>query len=320
MTRKSPIPITLLTGFLGAGKTTWLSQALADETAGDTAVLVNEFGEVGIDHLLVGTIAPDTVLLNSGCVCCQIRGELKDAILTLLSQAEAGDVPPFEKIVIETTGLADPAQILSTLMFDPVLHNQVRLQNVVTIADAQNGASVHAAQPEWVAQVAAASVILISKTDLVPPARLQGLRMRLSLVNPTALQQDVQDCRRFQDIQAPASLVPMQSGATTHRDGTQANTLCLTQEGAVDWTRFVVWLSALIHRHGNTLMRVKCLLNTQDAGVVLIDGVGHTLHPPRHLDSEIVSDEKSYLVFIARDLDMALVRASFEAYVIDAAA
>ncbi|AHD03381.1 CobW family GTP-binding protein [Leisingera methylohalidivorans] len=315
MTRRTAVPITLLTGFLGAGKTTWLSRALQDDTAGRVAVLVNEFGAVGIDHLLVGTIAPDTVLLDSGCICCQIRGELKDAILNLMTQAQNGEVPQFDRIVIETTGLADPSQILSTLTFDPVLHNQVVLQDVVTVADALNGASLHAKQPEWVAQVAAASTILLSKTDLVPEDRLLGLQLRLGLINPTAQLLDARQCPSFADIASDGVNGPAltRSRAPSHSDGTGAQTLSLSFDVPLDWTGFVVWLSALIHRHGTNLLRVKCLLNSPD-GIVLIDGVGHTLHHPRHLDSAMPSDQNSHLVFIGRNLDMALLRASFEAF------
>jgi G3E family GTPase len=315
MTRRTAVPITLLTGFLGAGKTTWLSRALKDEAAGRVAVLVNEFGAVGIDHLLVGTIAPDTVLLDSGCICCQIRGELKDAILNLMTQARNGEVPQFDRIVIETTGLADPSQILSTLTFDPVLHNQVVLQDVVTVADAQNGVSLHANQPEWVAQVAAASTILLSKTDLVPQDRLPNLQLRLGLINPTAQLLDAQKCPTFADIACDSGNRPVLTNtrAPTHSDGTGAQTLSLSFDDPLDWTGFVVWLSALIHRHGTNLLRVKCLLKTRE-GIVLIDGVGHTLHHPRHLDSAMPSDQRSHLVFIGRNLDMALLRASFEAF------
>lgn len=318
MNHKKPIPIILLTGFLGAGKTTWLSQALKDESNGQIAVLVNEFGEVGIDHLVLGEIAPDTVLLNSGCVCCQIRGELKHAILDLISRSERGEIPAFEKIVIETTGLADPAQIHSTLIFDPVLHNQVLLQDIVTIADAQNSSKIHALQPEWVAQIAAASLILFSKIDLVTPLELQSLKGRLALINPTARQRTVGDCPRFSDIGCDANdaLLPSYvESPAAHRDGTGAQTLALSFDTQIDWIRFVVWLSAVIHCHGDKLLRVKCILNTTDTGRVLIDGVGHMLHHPRHLKSKASIDEKSHLVFIARDLDMERLRASFDAFI-----
>jgi G3E family GTPase len=315
MTRRTAVPITLLTGFLGAGKTTWLSRALRDDAAGRVAVLVNEFGAVGIDHLLVGTIAPDTVLLESGCICCQIRGELKEAILTLMTQAQNGEVPQFDRIVIETTGLAEPSQIISTLTFDPVLHNQVVLQDVVTVVDAQNGTALHARQPEWVAQVAAASTLLLSKTDLVPADRLQDLRMRLRLINPAAQVLEARQTASFADITSDATSRSGFTGARTpaHHDGTGAQTLGLSFDAPLDWTAFVVWLSALIHRHGAKLLRVKCLLRTP-GGMVLIDGVGHTLHHPRHLDSLETSDQSSHLVFIGRDFDMTLLRASFEAY------
>lgn len=320
------IPIVLLTGFLGAGKTTWLSRALRAESTGRVAVLVNEFGEVGIDHLLVGEIAPDTVLLKSGCICCQIRGELKQAVLTLMSRAQCGEIPEFDRIVIETTGLADPSQILSTLNFDPVLHNQVYLQEVVSIADAKNHA-LHGQQPEWSAQIAAASVILLSKTEMVSAQRQDALRLRLGLLNPTARIESTATSWKFEDVLtskheaqphaqprfSKGGAIPARAGFA-HHDGTGAQTLVMSFAQPLDWTQFVVWLSALIHCHGAKILRVKCLLKTVENTAVLIDGVGHTLHHPRHLDTAQLADEASHLVFIARGLDMAQLRASFEAF------
>ena len=133
------VPVTILTGFLGSGKTTVLQKILAQENYGDTAVLVNEFGEVGIDQQLVAPIAPNVVLLDSGCLCCQIRGELKEALTGLLDARAQKNVPPFQRIVIETTGLAEPTPIIATIQADPMLTHQLAVARTITIVDAVNG-------------------------------------------------------------------------------------------------------------------------------------------------------------------------------------
>lgn len=309
-------PLILLTGFLGSGKTTWLKSALANETFGDTAVLVNEFGEVGIDHLLVDAISPDIVLLDSGCVCCQIRGELKDAVLDLLDRRFRGDIPAFSRIVVETTGLADPGQILSTFLMDPVLRHQIDLSSVVTIVDALNGPELHADQPEWAAQVSAASLLLLSKTDLLEDDA-GTMDRSLQALNPVAEIDTVANVALLSDLTRRDLRVPsVQTSVVpngTHHHGS-AKTLALHVEGRLDWTRFVIWLSALIHNHGDRLLRVKCLLNTEENGVVLLDGVGHTLHPPQHLEDWPDDDPRSRLVFIARGIDPDDIRRSFRAF------
>ncbi len=316
MKQDARTPLILLTGFLGSGKTTWLKTALANETYGDTAVLVNEFGEVGIDHLLVDAISPDIVLLDSGCVCCQIRGELKDAVLDLLDRRYSGEIPAFSRIVVETTGLADPGQILSTFLMDPVLRHQIDLSSVVTIVDALNGPDLHANQPEWAAQVSAASLLLLSKTDLMTED-VEALDASLQALNPVAEIDTVakvallSDLTR-KDLRFPAMQTPVVPSGSHHHGS--AKTLALHVEERLDWTRFVIWLSALIHNHGDRLLRVKCLLNTEENGVVLLDGVSHTLHPPQHLDDWPDDDPRSRLVFIARGIEPEDIRRSFRAY------
>src|SRR5258705_9643050 len=142
------IPVTVVTGFLGSGKSTLLADVLKGDAACDTAVLVNEFGEVGLDHLLIGEVNAQTVLLDNGCVCCAIRGELKDALATLFSQRARGEVPPFSRVVLETTGLATPAPIIATLLADPIVSSHYMLNSTVTVVDAINAAEQHARYPE----------------------------------------------------------------------------------------------------------------------------------------------------------------------------
>lgn len=311
------IPLILLTGFLGAGKTTWLRSMLSAESYGNTAVLVNEFGDVGIDHLLVDTIAPDIVLLQSGCICCQIRSELKDAILDLVTKRHTGEIPKFERIVIETTGLADPGKIFSTLLLDPVLRNQVSLKDVVTIVDAVNGNNLHAEQPEWHAQVSAASSILLSKTDLAEEERVQAITNELANINPAAQIGDARLVSDIFDLSGSEMLLEKLSEVkhVAHRE-TETLTLCIEEQ--IDWVAFIIWLSSLIHKHGEKLLRVKCLLNTEQNGVLLLNGVGHTLYHPDHLEEGFDKKTYSRLVFIARGLDAKLIERSFYTYVVGA--
>ncbi|RZK84028.1 MAG: GTP-binding protein, partial [Methylobacterium sp.] len=181
------IPVNLVTGFLGAGKTTLLRRLLQDPSLAGAAVLINEFGEVGLDHHLIERIDETTVLLQSGCVCCTIRGELSAAIRDLFSKREQGLVPAFDRLVIESTGLADPFPILSTVRADPVLSHHFTLGNVVTLVDAVNAEGQLARYPECGRQIASADRLVLSKTDLVSPADSHRLAARLTAMNPAAV-------------------------------------------------------------------------------------------------------------------------------------
>ena len=179
-------PVTLITGCLGSGKTTLLQRLLRDPALSDTAVLINEFGEVGLDHYLLERIDERIVMLQSGCVCCTIRGELSAAIKDLHWRRERGLLPPFRRLVIESTGLADPFPILSTVRSDPVLRHHFCLGNVITTVDAVNGAQQLAAQPESIKQVAVADRLVLTKTDLAPAEAIAQLTSRLRHINSDA--------------------------------------------------------------------------------------------------------------------------------------
>ena len=179
-------PVTLITGCLGSGKTTLLQRLLRDPALSDTAVLINEFGEVGLDHYLLERIDERIVMLQSGCVCCTIRGELSAAIKDLHSRRERGLLPPFRRLVIESTGLADPFPILSTVWSDPVLRHHFCLGNVITTVDAVNGAQQFAAQPESIKQVAVADRLVLTKTDLATAEEIAQLTPRLRHINSDA--------------------------------------------------------------------------------------------------------------------------------------
>src|ERR1700750_2482963 len=182
----SLIPATLLTGFLGSGKTTVLNHVLKQPGMAGTAVIINEVGEIGLDHLLVERSSEDVVLLNSGCLCCTVRNDIVDTLTSLFVDRAKGKVPWFTRVVIETTGLADPAPILHTLMTEPIVAARYMLDGVVTTVDAVNGSGTLDRQPEAVKQAAVADRLLLTKTDLAEPHGREGIEARLKVLNPSA--------------------------------------------------------------------------------------------------------------------------------------
>lgn len=321
------MPLNVITGFLGSGKTTLLNHLLQDQSLGDTALLINEFGDIGIDHLLVQEVAPDTVLLPSGCVCCSVRGELKEALLALLARRSRGEVPAFRRVLLETTGLADPAPILATVNNDPQLRGRVHIGLLVTLVDASHAALQERLHPEWLAQVAAADRLLLSKTDCVDETTQAVLREHLQRLNPGApllLTQQIQggdqlllgeglrgataerEVARWQ-LQRPLKAAAPQHGA--------ARVCSLEFEQALDWVGFGVWLSMLLRCHGERILRVKGLLNINASQApIVIHGVQHCLHAPVHLPRWPSADHRSRLVFILRGLEPEQLRRSFEVF------
>src|SRR6266699_1986923 len=211
-------PVSLITGFLGSGKTTLLQRLLLDPTLSDTAVLINEFGEIGLDHHLLERIDETMVMLQSGCVCCTIRGELSSAIKDLHSRRESGLLPPFQRLLIESTGLADPFPILSTVRSDPVLRHHFCLGNVITTVDAVNGARQLDAQPESMKQVSVADRLVLTKTDLTTAEAVRELTKRLRHINPGAPRWRAAD----DDLHADALLSAEDHGTGQLMDGNDA--------------------------------------------------------------------------------------------------
>lgn len=326
-------PVNLVTGFLGSGKTTLLQRLLADPALGDTAVLINEFGEVGLDHHLLERIDDTMVLLQSGCLCCTIRGELSQSIKDLHSKRERGLVPNFRRLVIESTGLADPFPILSTVQADPVLKHHFRLGNVITTVDAVNGAVQLARQPECTKQVAVADRLVLTKTDLADSETADALVARLRRLNPSAplwrAAEDRLDAEALlsHDVFAlggksalaqrwfaqEVDVHPHAHDRNRHGDSIRAFSLVF--DGPLDWTLFGLWLTMLLHRHGNAVLRVKGILNVEGSPTpVAVHGVQHLVHPPIHMAAWPDGDHRSRLVFIVEDLERAVIERSLAAF------
>jgi G3E family GTPase len=291
-------PVTLVTGFLGSGKTTLISRLLERPELADTAVIVNELGEVGIDHHLLRRVDERTVLLASGCVCCALRGDLADELRDLLDRRDAGEVPPFRRVVVETTGIADPTPIVNTLLADPLLPHHYALEGVVATVDAQHGLR----GPESVRQAAAADVLAVTKVDLADGTAVEAELRRL---NPLA--RIVEAVRGDVD---PELLLAAPGGARV--DSTQAlsdarhdghggiRAVSLALEGPVDWSAFGIWLTMLLQARGADVLRVKGLLDTGGEGPLLVNCVQHAVHPPVHVDAWPDADRRSRLVVIGR--------------------
>jgi G3E family GTPase len=309
-------PVNLLTGFLGSGKTTLLRRLLADPALSGTAVLINEFGEIGLDHHLVERIDETMVLLRSGCLCCTIRGELALAIRDLHSRRESGLVPAFGRLIVESSGLADPFPILSTLKADPVLRHHFRAGTVVTTVDAVNGLSQIECHTESVRQVAAADRLVLTKTDLADEVTVKQLLASLRRINPDVPVIDARETDAgalLNNGRAASNFTTLPACDTSHGEGIRS--FVVTVEEPIDWTAFGIWLTMLLNRHGDKVLRVKGILNLAgESAPVAIHGVRYLVHNPVHMGAWPDNDRRSRVVFIVDGIDPDLVRRSLAAF------
>src|SRR5229473_2094367 len=301
-------PVTLLTGFLGSGKTTLLRRLLAGPALGDTAVIINELGEVGIDHLLVERLDDQMVLLKSGCVCCTVRSELATAMRDLHSRRERGAVPPFRRLVIESTGLADPFPVLSTLKADPVLRHHFRAAGVITTVDTVNGMLQLERHIESVRQVAIAEAAVTAR-----------LVARLGTINPSAPLLSAAEA----SLDAAVLLQSGSSGGFKAIDESAVgmaahhgvSAFSIIVDEPLDWTAFGIWLTMLLNRHGERILRVKGILALAgEERPIAIHGVQHLVHAPTHLSRWPSEDHRSRLVFIVEGIEPDVIRRSFSVF------
>jgi G3E family GTPase len=307
--------VAIVTGFLGSGKTTLLSKLLAHRELGEAAVIVNELGEVAIDHHLLRRVDERTVVLASGCVCCTMRGDLADELRDLLGRRERGEVPRFRRVLVETTGLADPAPILYTLLSEPVVRHHFEPEAVITTVDAVNGLRQLDRRPESLKQAVVADRLIVTKTDLAGRDTVEQLTRRLRALNPAArILEAVHGEVDPREVLGAAGRDPrdLPSDGNGHRGDVHAFALAFDEE--LDWTAFGIWLTMLLQARGEEVLRVKGLLNVGGPGPLLLNGVQHVIHPPVHLDRWPGDDRRSRIVFIARGLDRRRVEASLAAF------
>ncbi len=336
----TPIPLTVLTGFLGAGKTTLLNRLLKDPSLAGTAVIINEFGEVSLDHLLVEYVGDNMVLLQSGCLCCTMRGDLVDALETLLRDLDNRRCT-FTRVLLETTGLADPAPVLHTAMAHPYLVQRYRLDGVVTVVDAVNGETTLDEHAEAVKQAAVADRIVLTKTDLADQAQRERIVARLHALNPAATILDASkgeatpyrllNCglydpaRKIPDVKkwlaAEAYANAHSHGHHHHYDVNRHDehigSFVLTSDIAIPAGTLEMFLELLRATHGNKLLRVKGIVKLAEMPEtpVVVHGVQHIFHPTARLERWPDDDHRTRLVFITRDLPERAVRELFEAFV-----
>jgi G3E family GTPase len=326
------VPVTIITGFLGSGKTTLLNRLLKASSLADTVVIVNEFGAVGLDHLLIEQAIEDAVLLRNGCICCTVSGDIADTLETLWRRRADGVLPPFRRIAIETTGLADPAPVAHALLAGPEAHYACRLDGIVTTVDALHGSGQLDRQEEARRQVAMADRILLTKTDLSDAAAITTVTERIAALNPAAplrhVVAGVIDPAEVFDLGPdPAAtearlaqwLRPLDGDAHhghrhhPFRHGDEIASVVLRHNRPVEWSALETWLDSVLSLRGDRVLRLKGLVRVagHDRPIVL-QGVHHVLHPPVFLERPNASGG-SQIVLITRGLSGSGLRASFAA-------
>jgi len=303
--RGTRLPVTILTGFLGAGKTTLIRTLLDSPAGADTAVVVNEYGEIGIDNALLRASSDATVLLGNGCVCCLMRSDLQESLRALFADRARGAVPSFERVIIETSGLADPGPLLQTFASDRALGEEFHLQALVTVIDAPNGARNLASAPEAREQVALADRIVLTKSDLADPAELLAQLADLTAAPVERAVNGAIDPAYLLDERLDLPVrIPEHDHAHAHSHG--IDSFAITFDKPLAWPAFEQAMAVLTALRGADLLRVKGIVAVEGVrGPVVVHAVQHTSHRPIELQEWPDADRISRLVFITRGIGRA---------------
>jgi G3E family GTPase len=321
------IETVVLTGFLGSGKTTLLAHLLRQPAFSRTAVIINEFGEVGLDHELVESSEDSFVTLSTGCLCCKLRSDLATTLDDLLRRRDSGSVPPFTRVVIETSGLADPAPILQTLMTDAAIADRIALAGVVTTVDAANGDATLAREEISVKQVAVADRLVLTKTDLADPGdgaltgRLKALNATVPVLRADHGRIDPQrlfdgglydPCTKSTDVQAWLGAPAAHDHA---HDSHSIDTYAILRDEPIRAVALTLFLEALAEHCGSDLLRLKGIVNIRESPdqPAVIHGVQHVFHPPAWLARWPSDDRRSRIIFITRTIPLGWVEALLDA-------
>ncbi|EOV0800992.1 CobW family GTP-binding protein [Campylobacter coli] len=302
------IPVHVVTGFLGSGKTTFLKEILTNQALNDIALVINELGEVSLDHKLVQTdfIEEQTLFLNAGCACCNKREDLQKKFKELLDNFENKGKKP-QRVILETSGLANPAPIIFTFQSDVFLANHFELANIITCIDAFEGLN-HLQNKEACNQILSSDFLILTKKDLNPHTqsleeKINTLYPNIQIISKENFNFDMLSSHH--KIQREIKNIEIKS----HKDDISSITLIFDK--AINWNIFSIWLSMLLHEHGSKILRVKGLINTEESYLTNINGVGHLIYHPTHTKISRLN-HPSQLVFIAKNLKLDKIKESLE--------
>ena len=339
MDKFAPKPVTVITGFLGSGKTTLLSALLKKEEMKNVAVIINEFGEVGLDHALVEHSDENIVELQNGCICCTIQGDLQKTMLDLIDKMTRGDISYFDKVIIETTGLADPVPIIHTLISSMDLQRIYTLDGVITVVDATNGEKTLDLQPEAVKQAALAERIIISKIDLIEKDKELSLETRLRAINPSikiikssfgdvsisdlidlgaydpfSKSRDVKEWLAAESMDTHHDHDHDHHHVNVNRHDENIEAFSMTSDKPVNMMAFGLFKDLLMAQMGPDLLRLKGIINIEGKDrPAVIHGVQHIFHPVHWLEKWPENDQQTKLVFITRNVKKEQIEGVFSA-------